>query len=398
MAATRISANLILAGTTDVTVSNAGDTLTLSGTVSGPGGLNKYGLGTLVLAAANAYSGPTSVVGGTLNLANPLAIPSNTLSVGSSGSLTFAAGNTSPTLGGLAGAGNVNLTSVASEPVTLNVGTNGQSTSYSGVLSGRGGLVKQGGGILTLAAPSLYVGPTAILGGELRLQVASIGIGIHFVGSGSAFPGSGGVVPLGNWNNESGYTFGGTALLDNNGNSTGAVFSLKGANSVGAANSTNQLLSGYVAVNNYNPMTLTISGIPYAQYSMFVYVGDSSVGDQEEATVNGATYYYGTAGGASGYWAITSTNSANYQLGNYIEVDRLTGGSQAVTIAGTMQQSGGLYGVEIVNTPNANVNRLPAATALSLGTERHAGSQRWQPATEFAFGPDTGQRRRQHHQ
>ena len=55
-------------------------------------------------------------------------------------------------------------------------------------------------------------------------------------------------------------------------------------------------------------------------------------------------------------------------MGNYIEVDRLTGGSQAVTIAGTMQQSGGLYGVEIVNTPNANVNRLPAATALSLGT------------------------------
>ena len=162
------------------------------------------------------------------------------------------------------------------------MGSNGQSTTYSGVLSGRGGLVKQGGGILTLAAQSLYVGPTAILGGESRLQVASIGIGIHFVGSGSAFPGSGGVVPLGNWNNESGYTFGGTALLDNNGNSTGAVFSLKGANSVGAANSTNQLLSGYVAVNNYNPMTLTISGIPYAQYSMFVYVGDSSVGTRKK--------------------------------------------------------------------------------------------------------------------
>ena len=76
-------------------------------------------------------------------------------------------------MGGLAGAGKVALATAASQPVTLNVGANGQTTNYSGNLSGPGGLTKSGGGTLVLSASQSYVGPTVVVGGTLKLQVAA---------------------------------------------------------------------------------------------------------------------------------------------------------------------------------------------------------------------------------
>src|SRR5262249_25883934 len=61
-----IAAPLILASDTDVTVSGATNALTLSGGVSGSGMLSKEGSGTLVISAANSYTGNTAVDGGTL--------------------------------------------------------------------------------------------------------------------------------------------------------------------------------------------------------------------------------------------------------------------------------------------------------------------------------------------
>ncbi len=88
-----------------------------------------------------------------------------------SGAVSFAAGVTSPTFGGLSGAaGSVNLATAASQPVTLNVGQNGQNTTYAGVLSGAGGLTKVGAGTLQLSAANTYGGPTVIASGTLQLS------------------------------------------------------------------------------------------------------------------------------------------------------------------------------------------------------------------------------------
>lgn len=55
----------------DATVDTASHTLTLSGVLSGPGGLKKLNSGTLTLSAANTYKGDTDVEGGTLSIAIP---------------------------------------------------------------------------------------------------------------------------------------------------------------------------------------------------------------------------------------------------------------------------------------------------------------------------------------
>ncbi len=368
-----ISANLALASNTDVTVTNPTDQLTLGGEIAGTGvALSLYGSGTLVLSSSNAFSGATNVNGGTLNLAHRLAVQNSTVNL-AGGALTFAAGITSPVLGGLGGNGNSLLATAAAEPVTLNVGGNGQSTTYGGVFSGAGGLVKQGPGTLVLAAPSVYAGSTTVAGGMLQLQTIATGnIGIHFIGTSSDGPytGTGGVVPMNNWNSESGYNFSGTTLANNSGANSGATFSISGAAGTWATGSTNELLNGYVATNGYNSMTLTVNGIPYSRYSLYVYVGDSSVGNQEEAAINGSTYYYATEGGTPvTYTAIANTSSASYQTGNYIEVDGLHGPSQTVTMQGTTQPYSGLCDVEIVNTAAAGgTNVLPATTRLSVAS------------------------------
>jgi autotransporter-associated beta strand protein len=56
----------------DATVDTGGYAVTLSGQLSGPGGLDKMGSGTLTLSAANSYTGLTTVTSGTISLTGSL--------------------------------------------------------------------------------------------------------------------------------------------------------------------------------------------------------------------------------------------------------------------------------------------------------------------------------------
>jgi len=57
----------------DPTIDTGSNTDTISGVISGPGALDKIGSGTLILTAANTYSGPTDVQAGTLGVTGSLA-------------------------------------------------------------------------------------------------------------------------------------------------------------------------------------------------------------------------------------------------------------------------------------------------------------------------------------
>ena len=77
MAATRFPP-IVLASDTTLTVANAADTLTLSGNVSGTGGLTLEGSGALLLSGDNSYDGGTTVNSGTLYVTNSAALPAGT--------------------------------------------------------------------------------------------------------------------------------------------------------------------------------------------------------------------------------------------------------------------------------------------------------------------------------
>ena len=148
---------------------SAGSSLTLSGTLSGPGSLTKVDSGSLTLTAANTYSGKTLVSGGSLVLGNSLALQNSTLDTSGSGVLSFGS-LTAATLGGLTGPGTLALANTTSSAVALSVGNNNAGTTYSGTLQGAGSLNKVGSGTLAFSGSNTYSGPTTISQGKLTVD------------------------------------------------------------------------------------------------------------------------------------------------------------------------------------------------------------------------------------
>ncbi|MGA2500182.1 MAG: autotransporter-associated beta strand repeat-containing protein, partial [Tepidisphaeraceae bacterium] len=151
-----------------------GQTVTLaSSLVSSGGTLSKVGSGTLLLSGINTYTGATTVAAGTLQLDNARAAQYTPISLFSNANLTFSAGNSPFTIGGLVGISNVALMDTASTPapITLRIGSYDVSSTYSGVLSGaNANLTKIGEGLLTLANAETYTGATRIEGGIVKLD------------------------------------------------------------------------------------------------------------------------------------------------------------------------------------------------------------------------------------
>ena len=151
--------------TSDVT----GGSYTYSGAIPNNSGFMKLGSGVLVLPGSNAFNGPTTISGGTLLLGNANSVNSSSLTVNAVNGLAFAAGIGTANVAGLSGSGSFALTDAGGGAVNLNTGGNNQSTTFSGVLSGSGGLTKVGSGLLQLAASNTYGGGTTISAGTLQL-------------------------------------------------------------------------------------------------------------------------------------------------------------------------------------------------------------------------------------
>ncbi|MFC0228937.1 autotransporter outer membrane beta-barrel domain-containing protein [Serratia aquatilis] len=124
--------------------------------------LTKAGAGTLILSAANSYTGPTVINSGTLRtgIANTFA---NSSAVSVAGGATLDLDNFDQTANNLSGVGNVTL---GSATLTVN---DTVSTTFGGVISGAGSLVKTGSSTLTLSGENTYSGGTTISDGTLQL-------------------------------------------------------------------------------------------------------------------------------------------------------------------------------------------------------------------------------------
>src|SRR6266446_3710233 len=166
------------------TIDTNGNNATLSGTISGPGSLTKIGLGILTLSGSSSYAGATNVNAGTLQAGAVNALSPFSAFTVTSGA-TLALNNFNQSIGSLAGAGSVTLGAA-----TLTSGNDNTSTTFSGVISGAGGLTKIGSGALMLSGISSYSGATAVNAGTLIVN-GSIASSAVTVNSGATLSGTG---------------------------------------------------------------------------------------------------------------------------------------------------------------------------------------------------------------
>ena len=177
-------------GANSLRVGSNHETTIFSGNITGTGGLTKVGNGSLNLTSANSFSGDTRIEGGMILLVHANALQNSTLDTGDAGiqSANFTLGEgTTYNLGGLKGSANLDLALS-----NLSVGSNNQSTTFSGVLRGafNNNLTKVGSGALTLAGNNTHLGTTAVNAGRLilggtNLSTITVAVGANLGGEGS---------------------------------------------------------------------------------------------------------------------------------------------------------------------------------------------------------------------
>jgi len=220
----------------------------------------------LFVSGTNTFTGDTRVNGGTLTLSTAagstsLALAGSTFDSDGAGSLSFGT-MTAATFGGLKGAGSLALQNGSSAAVALTVGANGNSSTYSGALSGAGSLTKTGAGTLTLTGPNTYTGATTVSEGILALGVADA------ISNSTAVTVNGGGLDTASFNDTvaslaitSGSVFGaGTLTAATYGLGGGTVAANLGGGTLNVTG--NSTLSGAAAATavNLNAGTLTLVG------------------------------------------------------------------------------------------------------------------------------------------
>ncbi|HEU5071416.1 MAG TPA: autotransporter-associated beta strand repeat-containing protein [Verrucomicrobiae bacterium] len=198
-----------------VTVDAANDyTFTGAGAIGGAGGLTKTNSGTLHVQTTNSYTGPTTIGGGTLEVAvlangginsgigaSP-ADPANLVMDGAA--LKYTGPTVSINRGATLNPGGGTV-SVDDPAANLTVG---------GTVTGTGALTKTGAGALTLGAANTYAGDTTVSNGVLSLVTAtSAGNGAITLQDGAALRLAGTYTLNNNLN------FNGTCAIDLNNNS-----------------------------------------------------------------------------------------------------------------------------------------------------------------------------------
>ena len=188
--------------------STTGRTLTVNAVIAGGADKNLVlagpatsGTGTINLGGANTFSGVASFSAGATGgaravLKHQLALQNSTVTLSPSAAVIFDSSVSANafTFGGLsansAGAGyDLALQNSAATPISLTVGGNDNSTTYEGVLSGGGSLIKTGTGTLFLAGASTFTGNTTVGAGTLQVDdtIASpttVGSGAKLAGAG----------------------------------------------------------------------------------------------------------------------------------------------------------------------------------------------------------------------
>ncbi|MGO3890185.1 MAG: autotransporter domain-containing protein [Paenalcaligenes sp.] len=148
----------------DGSLQSSGWTATLDNVVAGDG-LNKTGLGTLVLTGANTYA-QTYLSAGTLSVSSDMNLGS------AQGGLNFRGGTLRVT--GTSFQNTARAISLGAEGGGLDIADASNTFTVSQDLSGNGGLTKLGAGTLVLTGANTYLGTTTVTGGRLQVGDGAI--------------------------------------------------------------------------------------------------------------------------------------------------------------------------------------------------------------------------------
>lgn len=319
--------NVVL-GAATLTVGDSNST-SFGGVISGTGGITKTGSGTLTLSGVNTFDGLATISQGTLATTSTGRLDNSaTVKVASPGTFALGADDEIASLQEDTGSvGNVVLTG------TLRVGGNG-SSSFSGVISGVGGLTKAGTGTWTLSGNNTYSGPTRVASGTLSVSsLGNIGTGTSNLGQPTA----------------------GTDRLS----VEGGVLQYTGTSSVSNRNfSLLSVTQSTIEVTNA-AATLTLSGASASTDGGWIKTGAGTLilaGDNlysGTTTVNAGTLQIGNGGttGSLGSGAVTNNaslvynRSASTTLSNAISgsgslTATISGVSQALNMNGAVSLSG----------------------------------------------------------
>jgi hypothetical protein len=196
---------------------------------------------------------------------------------------------------------------------------------------------------------------------------------------------SAGIVSATNWNNMTSVSSL-SNLTNNFGNATSASVSISApsstlsffnepGNTLNADAGTNTLYRGAVTTAGASGMTVTISGLTYGLYDVYVYASQNSTNTNTlNVSSGGTTYYYrGNGGFMNGDSLVraTSTNSGSPTVNDaiYSVFTGNTGSSFTFTVGPgvTGQISNNLYGFQIVSVPEPGTLLLGGIAAACGG-------------------------------
>jgi len=315
--------------------------------------LTQAGTGTTHLQVNNTYSGTTTISAGTLVIESPLAMQNSSLTYNiGDGTLVFGdtLGNTAATgatIGSLAGNRDIALMNNISD-ITLTVGGNGATTSYTGILSDSpshlGALVKAGAGTMTLTAAETYGSlsaavTTTVTGGILIISpTASLnGGGIQANAGAGGIQNTGGTITVNNAANSAfqggsgGYTqtagtanFGtGTITLNNNSNNV-ALLGLSGGSFTAANMNTTRCSLAFTAEPAAGSTTdgVYVSGTATVHFTGTVNVGTTGGNNNSGVSMRtdgGTTTVDGPLTvqlNNQGRWSILDVNGGSLTVGD----------------------------------------------------------------------------------
>jgi outer membrane autotransporter protein len=316
-----------LQGGTNFTVDTAGLGATWSGVLSGSGPLTKAGDGTLLLDAANTYSGTTTIAAGTLALSS-----TGTLGGGGlvdHGVFDMRGVSTGVNLASLSGDGQVMVGTKA-----LVVGSDNSNSSFSGTIVNQGNgwdasygtFTKVGTGTLTIDGATIQGGETYIAGGAMAQTSGDTHVSYLSVGTST----TNGTPNVGALNISGGTLTLGTGLQVGDWGGTGTVTQTGGDVVINAGCGDSAHCATLNIGNQGGHGTYAISGGSLSFDSGFFDIGRNSSGNAA----------------SDGMLAISGTGAVNVTNGSMVIGNWLAMGAGDIAGTGTVQQTGGTLSID----------------------------------------------------